>query len=209
MKKFVTLFASSMLIILLAACNLSNLTKKSGESQPAESATTAEQPAPPPAEPPAQPQPPAPTKPQPQKPAATQPAATQPAPTQPAAPQTTAQPAPPPATPPATPATTETPVKVKKAGLGVIFTTDLEKGSFRLKSDNDILIDHTFSGKDVRVTRELLLPAGAHQLKFVVADEKGARGVRTMDVTYQPGTHHVIKVQGGKSPGDITLIILE
>ncbi|MGA9752483.1 MAG: hypothetical protein WBS54_11915 [Acidobacteriota bacterium] len=199
MKKFVTLFASLVLIVLFAACNLSNLTKKSGESQPAESATTAEQPAPPPSEPPAQTQPPAPTKTQPEKPAATQPAT----------PQTATQPATSPATPPATPATTETTAKGKKAGLGVIFTTDLEKGSFRLKSDNDVLIDHTFSGKDVRVTRELLLPAGAHQLKFVVADERGARGVRTMDVTYQPGTHHVIKVQGGKSPGDITLTILE
>ena len=70
-------------------------------------------------------------------------------------------------------------------------------------------MDHSFSGKDVRVTRELKVPAGTQTLKFIVFNDKGVRGIRTLDVNYKPKSHHTIRVVNKESPGNITLEVLE
>ncbi len=197
MKKTAVLILGAVLVLLLASCDLSNLFKPKPQG---ETEQTSNDVVPPPAGEESRP-----------------PAGTQPPTTTTRLPSTSTTP-PPSGTstqgttqPPATvqPTTPVTPPKEEHAFLGVIFVTDMEAGSFKVKTDKDTLMDHSFSGKDVRVTRELKVPAGSQTLKFIVFNDKGVRGIRTLDVNYKPKSHHTIRVVNKESPGNIVLEVLE
>ncbi|MEW5764750.1 MAG: hypothetical protein ACOYXN_03805 [Acidobacteriota bacterium] len=195
MRKWLVVLLGATLVVLLASCNLSNL-MKGGQQETNEVANE-------PASPPETETPPS----------ATTPSGTQT--TRPTTPSTqgSTRPTTPstqgttPSTQPVTPPPAE--VREAKAFLGVIFITDLKEGMFRVKSDTDTLLDHSFSGKDIRVERELKVPAGTQTLKFIVINKAGARGIRTLDVNYKPRTHHTVRVVCKESPGNIALEILE
>ncbi|MGC8762285.1 MAG: hypothetical protein ACP5VN_01425 [Acidobacteriota bacterium] len=198
MKKTAVLILGAVLVLLLASCDLSNLFKPKPPAE--ETNQPANDVVPPP------------------------PAGTQPGGTTTTRPPSTSTGKPPYGTPaqgtttPSTttppPATTQpqnpvTPPKDEHAFLGVIFVTDMQAGAFKVKTDKETLMDHSFSGKHVRVTRELKVPAGSQTLKFIVFNDKGVRGIRTLDVNYKPKSHHTIRVVNKKSPGNIVLEVLE
>jgi hypothetical protein len=193
MRKVLVVLLGATLVVLLASCNLSNL-MKGGEQ---ESNQVANEPA-------NEPESPAETE-------TSRPSGQQT--TRPTTPSTHGT------TTPSTQGTTQgttqpvTPppaeVREAKAFLGVIFVTDLKEGMFRVKSDKETLLDHSFSGKDVRVERELKVPAGTQTLKFIVINKSGARGIRTLDVNYKTRSHHTVRVVCKESPGNIALEILE
>jgi hypothetical protein len=210
MKKTAVLILGAVLVLLLASCDLSNLFKPKppqGETeQPANNVV------PPPAagegtQPPAGTQPPSTST--------TRPPSTstgRPAPRTPASGTSTTTPPPAATTPPpaaTTPATPVPPPKSEHAFLGVIFVTDMKAGAFKVKTNEETIMDHSFSGNNIRVARELKVPAGTQTLKFVVINDKGVRGIRTLDVNYKPKSHHTIRVVNKESPGNISLEILE
>jgi len=188
MKKILAVFLGLTLIFLLAACNFSNLFDK-GDTE-----DTTQQP------PPSQPQ-----QPQRQQPQRQQPPP--PTPSQPSGgydtPDTYTEEELPPE-----------PVKEKKAGLGVILETDIGGGVFRVKVDKEKIFEHPiYEGKGRkpwRLERELRVPAGQHRLRFVVEDfRNGVRGRQDMNIVYNPGSHHVIKVKAMGSAKNMTIQILE
>lgn len=189
MKKTAVLILGAVLVLLLASCDLSNLFKPKPQG---ETEQTSNDVVPPPAGEESRP------------PAGTRPPATTTRPPSGTSTQGTTQP--PATTPPTTPVP---PPKEEHAFLGVIFVTDMEAGSFKVKTDKDTLMDHSFSGKDIRVSRELKVPAGSQTLKFIVFNDKGVRGIRTLDVNYKPKSHHTIRVVNKESPGNIVLEVLE
>ena len=200
MKKVFCILAGLTLIGLLAACDLSSYFKPKTE-QPATTEVTP--PAPTSADtttPPPPPEPPAATEPAPKpkpKPSTTTTTTT----------TTTEPPVPPPA--PVDESTTVPPPKVKKAGLGVIYTGNLEQGQFRVKADSELLYELAFSGKDTRATKELLLEPGTHLMKFMVVDAKGIRGVKEETMTFVSGKHKTVRITVKDTPGAIVVEHLE
>lgn len=189
MKKVLCLAVGVTWIALLAACG------KPGESQPkgqeevqqeAPAAQPAQEQAAKPAPAESETASPAPAKPKPQ-------------------PREEAAPAPAPAQPgPAAP-----PVKVKKAGLGVIFKGNLEKGTFRIKADNDLIFELAFSGKETDAAKEFFIEPGQHVMKFVVIDDKGVRGVREETMNFVSGKHQTVRVSVKDTPGALIVEHLE
>ncbi len=112
---------------------------------------------------------------------------------------------------PATPdeTTTVPPPKAKKAGLGVIYTGNLEQGQFRVKADSELVYELAFSGKDTRATKEILLEPGTHLMKFVVIDAKGIRGVKEETMTFVSGKHKTVRITVKDTPGAIVVEHLE
>jgi hypothetical protein len=105
--------------------------------------------------------------------------------------------------------TTVPPPKVKKAGLGIIFTGNLEQGQFRVKTDNELVYELAFAGKDTRATKELALEPGSHLMKFVVIDAKGVRGVKEETMNFTSGRHQTVRVSVKDTPGAIIVEHLE
>jgi len=107
------------------------------------------------------------------------------------------------------------PEKVAKAGLGVIFVTEMEEGLFRVKANDEKLVEHTFqrgssiTGKEIRVERELTFPAGETTLKFVVQDPAGMKAYKEHTMVFAPKSHHVIKIKVKDNPSTMALEILE
>jgi type IV secretory pathway VirB10-like protein len=105
--------------------------------------------------------------------------------------------------------------KVPMAGMGVIFVTNVRTGAFRVKIDDDKVIDHTFQGKssgkadEIRYEKELKFPPGDHKFKFVCEDNQGSKGTKELSLSLQPREHKVVKVTVKGAPGDIKLEILE
>jgi len=203
MKKTAVLILGAVLVLLLASCDLSNLFKP--KAPQGETEQPSNDVVPPPAageetQPPAGTRPPSTSTTRPPSTSTGRPATGTPA-------SGTSTTTPPPAA--TTPATPVPPPREEHAFLGVIFVTDMEAGAFKVKTDKETLMDHSFSGKNVRVTRELKVPAGTQTLKFIVFNDKGVRGIRTLDVNYKPKSHHTIRVVNKESPGNISLEILE
>jgi len=192
-KKLLTLIVGVVLAAILISCSITDMFKKKAEEPqqpPAEEQT--EPPPPPPTEPPPTPPPKKPVTP-------------------PVTPKDTTKPVDDKGT--ATPAEEE--VKVPKAGLGVIFVTNVRTGAFRVKMDDEKVIDHSFQGKErgkadeIRHEQELKFPPGEHKFKFVCEDNQGSKGVKEMALVFNPGQHKVVKVIVKGAPGDIKLEILE
>jgi outer membrane biosynthesis protein TonB len=202
MKKVFCILAGLTLIGLLAACDLSSYFKPktdqpaTTEVQPPPAPTSADTTTPPPPEPTAEPAPEPAPKPKP-KPSTTTTTTT-----------TTTEPVVPPP-PPVDETTTVPPPKVKRAGLGVIFTGNLEQGQFRVKADNELVYELAFSGKETRATKELLLEPGQHLMKFVVIDAKGVRGVKDETMNFVSGRHQTVRVSVKDTPGAIVVEHLE
>jgi hypothetical protein len=192
-KKLLTLLVGLMLVAVLVSCNFSNLFKGKEEVPPPQQEEQETQPPPPPEE----------TKPvtPPKKPVTPPPKDT----TKPADKTTTGT------------AGTEEAVTepVPKAGLGVIFVTNVRTGAFRVKIDDEKVIDHSFAGKkggkaeEMRFERELKFEPGERKFKFVCEDNQGSKGVKEMALVFNPGQHKVVKIIVKGSPGDIKLEILE
>ena len=207
MKRVVWIVAVTGILILLASCQ-----PAPPPQQPQGASNEVQQPpAPPPASTPAPSAPapspsPAPAAP-PTAPPPNQPASTQPTPP-PAAPATA------PATPgasanaPAAP-TEPAEAKVKKALIGVVFTTNLAQGTFRVKVDEAVLLDHSFSGEKTRVARELKAEPGKRMVRFVVTDAKGVRGLREETMNLESGKHYTLRVVNTDTPGNIVVEHLE
>lgn len=199
-KKLITMLIGLILVVVLVSCNLSNLFKGKEEVQaPAQEEQQTEQPAEEqrPVEEPVTPPPPPP-------------------------PQKEIKPKPPVETQKpveeAKPAEETKPVeeeKVPKAGLGVIFVTNVRTGVFRVKIDGEKVFDHSFSGKrsgkakEQRFEREFKFPPGEHKFKFVCEDNQGSRGVKEMAMVFKPGEHKVVRIVVKGAPGDIKLELLE
>lgn len=198
-RKIVTLIIALILVMVLVSCNLSNLFKGKEEVPP-----------------PAQEE---------EKPVEQPPATEEQEPKEPVNPPT-----PPKEVKPKQPAETKKPVeetkpkeetkpveeeKVPEAGLGVIFVTNVRTGAFRVKVDNEKIIDHSFQGKqsgkaeEKRFERELKFPPGEHKFKFVCEDNQGSKGVKEIAMVFKPGEHKVVKVVVMGAPGDIKLELLE
>lgn len=198
-KKLLTFLAGIILAAVLLSCSLTDMFKKKEEpptQPPQEEQVEPPQPPveetePPPPPPQEKPSTPAPSKPS----------------TKPAEPVKPAE--------PAEPAVEEE--KVPKAGLGVIFITNVRTGAFRVKMDDQKppAIDHSFAGKkggkadELRFERELKFEPGAHKFRFVCEDNEGSKGVKELDMNFAPGQHKVVKVVVKGAPGDIKLEILE
>lgn len=197
-KKLLTIIIGIILVAVLVSCNWSNLFKGKEEVTPPEQEQQQ-------TEPPAEEQQP------PQQPV-------------------TPPPPPPKETKPKPPAETQKPAeetkpeeetkpveeeKVPQAGLGVIFVTNVRTGAFRVKVDDEKLIDHSFAGKqsgkaeEQRFERELKFPPGEHKFKFVCEDNQGSKGVKEMAMVFKPGEHKVVKIVVKGAPGDIKLELLE
>jgi hypothetical protein len=101
------------------------------------------------------------------------------------------------------------PVKVKKAGLGILFKGNIENGTFRVKADNDLIYELAFSGKDTDASKEFYLEPGQHVMKFVVIDDKGVRGVREETMNFVSGKHQVVRVSVKDTPGALVVEHLE
>ena len=112
-----------------------------------------------------------------------------------------------PAPEPAAPAVP--PVKVKKAGLGIIFKGNIEKGTFRVKSDNDLIFELAFSGKDTDASKEFYIEPGQHLMKFVVINDAGVRGVKEETMNFVSGKHQTVRVSVKDTPGAIVVEHLE
>jgi len=203
MRKLYCILAGLTLMGLLAACDLSSMFKKKDQQEPPPATAT---------EPPAPntmtPAPAEPAQPEPQSPAPKpHPSTTTTTTTTTTTPRAAAPVTPPP--PPASQTTTVPPPKAKKAGLGVIFTGNIEQGQFRVKADNELVYELAFSGKDTRATKELLLEPGQHLMKFVVVDAKGVRGVKDETMNFNPGRHQTVRVSVKDTPGAIIVEHLE
>lgn len=121
-------------------------------------------------------------------------------------PQAAAPRTPPPATKPAEtrapaePAAPTADSKAQRAGLGVIFVTDVKEGIFRVKVDNAKVFETAFQGgsfgsKETRVEKELRLDSGDRHLKFAVVDKSNGRVVvREYTMGFKPKSHHVVKL---------------
>ena len=109
------------------------------------------------------------------------------------------------------PAAVEEPVKKEKAGFGMIFVTNIKTGTLKVKVDKKVKLTHSFqrgssiSSKDLEFDKEFKVKAGPHKVKFIVTDDAGSRGVKAMDMNFQPNSHHVFKVIVKGAPGDIVL----
>ncbi len=198
-RKLLTLLVGIILAAVLLSCSLTDMFKKKEEPPPQPQEEQVEPPQPPAeeqAEPPQQP----PTTPPAEKPV-----------TPPPAKKDTTKPAEP--AKPEEPAVEEE--KVPKAGLGVIFVTNVRTGAFRVKMDDEKVIDHSFQGKksgkadEIRHEQELKFPPGEHKFKFVCEDNEGSKGVKEMALVFAPGQHKVVKIIVKGAPGDIKLEILE
>lgn len=199
-KKLLTLFVGIILAAILVSCSLTDMFKKKEEPPPQpqeEQVEPPQQPAEEQAEPPQQP----PTTPPAQKPVTPPPPKKD-------------------TTKPAEPAKPEEPTeeaKVSKAGLGVIFVTNVRTGAFRVKMDDQKppAIDHSFAGKkggkaeELRFERELKFEPGAHKFKFVCEDNEGSKGIKEIDWNFSPGQHKVVKITVMGAPGDIKLEVIE
>lgn len=201
MKKLYCILAGLTLIGLLAACDLSSLLKKKDQQEPPPATTT--EPAPTET---TTPEPPPPAKPEP----ATKPApAPKPRPSTTTTTTTTTTTPPAPAPAPVDESTTVPAPKARKAGLGLVFTGNIEQGQFRVKVDNELVYELAFSGKDTRTTKELMLEPGQHLMKFVVIDAKGVRGVKEETMNLVSGRHQTVRVSVKDTPGAIIVEHLE
>lgn len=191
-KKLLVLLVGLTLAAVLLSCGITDLFKGKEEAEPRQQeeetvVPPAEEVVPPPEEPVAPP----PAK------EATEPA--KPKPKEPAKPEE--------------PAKEEE--KVAKAGLGVIFVTNVRTGEFRVKIDNKLIIEHSFSGKkggkaeELRFERELKFEPGNRNFKFVCEDNQGSKGVKELPLVFNPGQHKVVKISVIGAPGDMKLEILE
>lgn len=197
-KKLLTLFVGIILAAVLLSCSLTDMFKKKEEPPPQPPQEEQVEPPQPPVEETEPPPPPPqeePVTPPPSKPK-----------TKPAEPVKPEE--------PAEPVEEE---KVPKAGLGVIFITNVRTGAFRVKIDDQKppAIDHSFAGKkggkadELRFERELKFEPGAHKFRFVCEDNEGSKGVKELDMNFAPGQHKVVRVVVKGAPGDIKLEILE
>lgn len=237
MKKLLAILAGGALIVLLAACDISSFLKPKGGQQTQQQPSENPPPdtAPPPAQPPAT-EPPTQAVPPPTQPA-TPPAQPKTQPATPP-PQTHYQepPAsnyPPPSNqqgtnpnypPPANQGGYNQPSgsnsgygqqsnypqgKVKKGGLGVIFTGNLPQGQFRVKVDQELVYELAFSGTETRATKELLVEPGQHMIRFAVIDANGVRGLKEETFMIKPGAHQTVRVSVKDTPGAIIVEHLE
>lgn len=201
-KKLIVLLLMLSLFLLLSSCNLSNLFKgkEEKEVQQEEQVQQSEEP-------------PAETKPTEQK--------VEEKPTQPKPKEPEKQ--------PSKTTTTETTTKqeepkeeakqeeqkVPKAGLGVIFITNIRTGVFRVKMDDEKIYEQFFQGRksgkaeELRFEKEFKFEPGSHKFKFVCEDNQGSRGIKELDLNFQPGQHKVIKITAKGAPGDIKLEMIE
>jgi hypothetical protein len=229
MKKLLAILAGGALIVLLAACDISSYFKPKSGQQTQQQPTEAPPPdtAPPPAQPPAT-EPPAQAVPPPTQPATPPPAQ----PTHPAQPKQQPATTPPQSTypPPSNPqgsnsnypppsnqggynqpSGTDTGYgqsnypqsKVKKGGLGVIFTGNLPQGQFRVKVDQNLVYELAFSGSETRATKELLVEPGQHLIRFAVVDANGVRGIKEETFNIKSGSHQTVRVSVKDTPGAI------
>lgn len=201
-KKLLTLLVGIILAAVLVSCSLTDMFKKKEEPPPQpqeEQVEPPQQPAEEQVEPPQQP----PTTPPAERPVTPPPAKKD-------------------TTKPAEPAKPEEPAvkeeeNLPKAGLGVIFVTNVRTGAFRVKIDDQKppAIDHSFQGKkggkaeEIRHEQELKFPPGNHKFKFVCEDNEGSKGVKEIDLGFAPGQHKVVKITVKGAPGDIKLEIIE
>ncbi|HNQ77543.1 MAG TPA: hypothetical protein PK747_08905 [Acidobacteriota bacterium] len=197
-KKLLTLLVGIVLAAVLLSCSLTDMFKKKEEPPPQPPQEEQVEPPQPPVEETEPPPPPPqeePVTPPPSKPK-----------TKPAEPVKSEE--------PAEPVEEE---KIPKAGLGVIFITNVRTGAFRVKIDDQKppAIDHSFAGKkggkadELRFERELKFEPGAHKFRFVCEDNEGSKGVKELDMNFAPGQHKVVRVVVKGAPGDIKLEILE
>lgn len=200
-KKLFTVLIGLILVVVLISCNLSNLFKGKEEVQPPTQQEEEQQSEPPVIEEQQPQEPKTPPPPPPQKETKPKP----PAETQKPVKETQTQEE-------TKPAEEE---KIPQAGLGVIFLTNVRTGAFRVKVDDEKLIDHSFMGKqsgkadEKRFERELKFPPGEHKFKFVCEDNQGSKGVKEMAMVFKPGEHKVVKVVVKGAPGDIKLELIE
>lgn len=204
-KKLVIVLCGMALFVLLISCNLSNLFKKGGQQEevqpPNEVQEQQEQQGQETQQPQEEPK-----------------VATPPPPSQPPQQEKPKTKTPPPKETPKEleqPQTTEEAEEVPPAGMGIIFVTNVRTGVFRVKMDDEKIIEHSFSGKksgkaeEQRFTREIKFVPGEHKFKFVCEDNQGSRGVKELSLSLKPREHKVIKVTVKGAPGDMKLEILE
>ncbi len=99
--------------------------------------------------------------------------------------------------------------KVRKGGLGVIFTGNLPQGQFRVKVDQELVYELAFSGSETRATKELLIEPGQHLVRFAVIDSNGVRGLKEETFYVKPGQHQTVRVSVKDTPGAIIVEHLE
>jgi hypothetical protein len=196
-KKLLTLLVGLILAAILVSCSITDLFNKKEETPPPAQEEQETQPPPPP--------------PETQKPVTkpTKPVAPPKDTTKPADKNTTGE----------TKTAEETAAEenIPKAGLGIIFVTNVRTGAFRVKVDDQKppAIDHSFAGKkggkaeEQRYEQELKFPPGEHKFKFVCEDNQGSKGIKEETFVFKPGQHKVVRITVKGAPGDIKLEIVE
>jgi hypothetical protein len=111
------------------------------------------------------------------------------------------------------------------AGLGVKLVTNLRSGVFRVKVNDELKAEHSFSNqgkgksllklkkfmkaKDMEWGKEFKVPAGECKIKVVIEDNQGSRGDRVMNMNFKPNSHHAIRVVCRGAPGDMQVEIIQ
>jgi glucose/arabinose dehydrogenase len=108
------------------------------------------------------------------------------------------------------------PEKVPKAGLGVIFLTDMKEGTLRVKIDGERAYESafqrgsSFTDKELRIEKELTFPSGQHELRFAVLDGSGKRvAMKEYKMVFDPKTHHAVKISVLGDKMEMTLEMIE
>ena len=110
----------------------------------------------------------------------------------------------------------EVPAKVPKAGLGVIFVTDMKEGTLRVKVDGERAYESAFqrgsslTDKELRIEKELTFPSGTRELRFAVLDGSGRRvAMKEYKMVFDPKTHHTVKIAVMGDKMEMTLEMIE
>jgi hypothetical protein len=111
------------------------------------------------------------------------------------------------------------------AGLGVQLVTNLRSGVFRVKVNDELKAEHSFTNQaksknplklkkfmkaqDMEWGKEFKVPAGECKIKVVIEDNQGSRGDRVMNMNFKPNSHHAIRVVVRGAPGDMRVEIVQ
>lgn len=109
------------------------------------------------------------------------------------------------------------------AGLGVKLVTNLRTGVFRVKINNELKAEHSFSNsqknlkslkkfmhtKDSEWAKEFKVPAGDNKIKLVIEDNQGSRGTKVVPMHFKAGQHHALRVVVRGAPGDMRVEVIE
>ncbi len=112
-----------------------------------------------------------------------------------------------------------TPTGKGNAGVGIKLVTNLRTGVFRVKINDELKAETSFSNqasgknvlkpnklfkaKDYEWAKEFKVPAGDCKIKLVIEDNQGSRGAKTVNLNLKPGQHQFLRVVVRGAPGDM------